>query len=80
MKRFGITPAEQQAASAAKCREIVHEITNFGVTQDDVLAIIHLLSLELEDREQMKSISELSGKYRTNRLVQLDLSNSEENE
>jgi hypothetical protein len=56
---------EKSAASngdvleAAKCREIVYEILNFGVSQRQLLIIIKLLSLELDNNEVMKSITEI---------------------
>lgn len=78
LKRFGETAAETQAISAAKCRNIVAEITNFGVSQDEILAVIHLLALELEDREQMNSIVTLAKGFRTGRIAQLDTSNDPE--
>ena len=42
---------------SAKCREIVAEIMRFGVSQDQLLTLIKLLSLELEDRNKMVSIN-----------------------
>lgn len=42
---------------SAKCREIVSEIMKFGVNQNQILTLIKLLSLELEDRNKMLSIS-----------------------
>ena len=41
---------------SAKCRQIVGEIMNFGVSQDQIETIIRLLALELEDREKMLAI------------------------
>lgn len=78
MIRFGETPSESQAKSAAKCRDIVKEIVSFGVSQDEIFAIIQLLSLELENREQMTSLVELCKKYRTNRLVELNSAEDQE--
>lgn len=78
MKRFGETAAEAQAKSATKCRDIVAEIVNFGVSQDEMLAVIHLIALELENRDQMSSIVNLVKGYRTGRLVQLDTTNDTE--
>lgn len=40
-----------------RCREIVKEIINFGVTQDQILMIMQLLSYELEDHEKMQILS-----------------------
>ena len=42
-----------------QCREIVKEIIEFGVSEDQKLQIIHLLSLELESRDKMLGISSL---------------------
>ncbi len=78
MKRFGETAAEAQAKSAVKCRNIVSEIVNFGISQDEVLAVIQLLALELEDRNQMTSIVDVVKKYRTGRIVQLDTTDESE--
>ena len=42
-----------------RCRQIVTEILDFGVTQEQVKTIINLLALELEDRGLMLKINEL---------------------
>jgi hypothetical protein len=57
-ERFGETAAEAEAKEMLKCRQIVSEITSFGVSQRETLRIIHLLSLELEDREVMVSLAD----------------------
>lgn len=49
---------EAEVLEAAKCREIVHEIMNFGVNQRQILTLLKLLSLELEDNSAMKKITE----------------------
>ncbi len=41
---------------SAKCRQIVNEIMDFGVSQEQIETIIRLLALELEDRETMVAI------------------------
>lgn len=41
---------------AVKCREIIKEILDFGVSQGQILTLIKFLALELEDREAMVSI------------------------
>ena len=46
--------------SYEKTRNIVKEIIDFGVSQNEILKIIELLSLELEDREKMLSIINLT--------------------
>ena len=50
MKKYGNTQEENDILQSAKCREIVHEILNFGVNQGQIKTIIKLLSLELESR------------------------------
>ena len=45
--------------SIRKSREITQEIMNFGVSQNEILKIIELLSLELEDITLMKEISKI---------------------
>ena len=45
--------------SYEKTRNIVKEVIDFGVSQNEILKIIELLSLELEDREKMLSIVNL---------------------
>tara|TARA_R100000734_G_C3293869_1_gene85296 strand:+ start:213 stop:446 length:234 start_codon:yes stop_codon:yes gene_type:complete len=42
-----------------ECREIVKEILNFGVDQYQIENIIMLLSLELEDNDKMKKITNI---------------------
>ena len=44
---------------AAKCREIVHEVMDFGVNHRQLLIIIKLLSLELDSNVLMKKINEI---------------------
>lgn len=59
IKRYGKTKEETYAESMKKCRNIVTTIMDFGVTQFEILKIIGLLSLELENRNQLKQISDL---------------------
>ena len=47
-----------------QAREIVKEISDFGVSQDQIFQIIHLLALELENREAMVELSSLAKEYR----------------
>lgn len=46
-----------------RCREIVKEIVNFGVTQDQILLVIQLLSYELDDHEKMQELTSLLREY-----------------
>lgn len=56
---YGTTESESAAKEMLRCRQIVAEIINFGVSQRELLRIVHLLSLELEDREVMLKLAEL---------------------
>lgn len=63
IKRYGATTMEQAAKNSQQCREIVSEVLKFGVTQQQILRIAYLLSLELENREAMVDISTCIKKY-----------------
>ena len=56
-KVYGETTDEKSVKDRARCREIVSEIMRFGVTQEQIVQIAYLLSLELEDREAMLHLS-----------------------
>lgn len=49
-----------------RAREIVQEILRFGVNQQEIMHIIYLLSLNLENPEQMKEITSVIKKYTEN--------------
>ena len=59
IKKFKSLKENQLVLESAKSREIVHEIMNFGVSQHQIIKIIKLLSLELDDINMMKSITEV---------------------
>ena len=61
--RFGQTDVEKRAADSQKAREIVVEILNFGVSQQQILRIAYLLSLELENTNAMQDISQCIKTY-----------------
>jgi len=63
IKRYGTTGLEQSSKDSKQAREIVSEILNFGVTQQQILRIAYLLSLELENREAMVEISACIKEY-----------------
>lgn len=46
------------------CREIVREIKEFGVSQRQLLFLIHLLTMELENREVLMALSKIIGEVR----------------
>ena len=58
--KYGKTESEIDAENSLKCRQIVNEILNFGVSEMQKLKIIQLLSLELEDRDGMEKLSNLT--------------------
>jgi hypothetical protein len=55
--------SELTAGKLSQSREIVKEIMNFGVTQFQLMNIIYLLSLELENRDAMLEIAEITKKF-----------------
>lgn len=57
MKKYGKTEIEKDIEEISKCRLIVKEIIDYGVTEDQKKQIIKLLSLELEDVPTMKKIA-----------------------
>jgi len=57
IKKYGTTSLESAVKEVAMSREIVAEILNFGVSQQQILRVAYLLSLELENREMMIDIS-----------------------
>ena len=57
-EKFGSSNAEREANEMLRCRKVVSEILNFGVSQREIMRIMHLMSLELENREVMIDLSE----------------------
>ena len=53
---------------SAKCREIVAEIMNFGVSQHQIETLIRLLALELEDRNKMIAIRNCIESFENNSI------------
>jgi hypothetical protein len=58
-KLYSQTQSEQRADENASCRQIVREITNFGITQRQSMFLIYLLASELENVEHMQVITQL---------------------
>ena len=56
---YGQSSSEKVADENNICRQMVREINNFGVTQRQTLLVIYLLAMELENVEQMRSITKL---------------------
>jgi poly(3-hydroxyalkanoate) synthetase len=57
--RYSQSKTEQLAQENEVCRQIVKEISNFGVTQRQVLMVIYLLASELENVEQMRALTRI---------------------
>lgn len=58
--KFGKTEIEEHYEQMAVSRQIVQEILKFGVSQSQMVRVIYLLSLELEDGELLRKITELT--------------------
>ena len=56
--KIGKSEADIKVEKLKACRDIVHEIINFGVNEEQKIQIIYLLSLELENVNVMKSIAD----------------------
>lgn len=54
---YGSLRSEKLAEENTQCRNIVKEITDFGISERQKYLIMFYLSLELEDIEKMKSFS-----------------------
>lgn len=54
---YGKLPSEKMAEENKVAREIVREISNFGVSDRQRWMIMYLLSLELENVNDMRAIS-----------------------
>jgi hypothetical protein len=59
IKKFTACKEDKIILESAQCREIIHEILNFGVNQSQLHTLIKLLSLELENIDAMKKITEI---------------------
>ena len=66
--KIGKSESDKKAEDLLKCRQITSEILKFGVSQDQILQIIYLLSLELEDRDALLEISTVVKEFKTDIL------------
>jgi len=57
IKKYGKLEKETAIEDRVKARNIVQEILNFGVSQQQILYVAYLLTLELENREALSTIS-----------------------
>ena len=53
----GQLPSEKAAQEKMYCRQIIKEITDFGVSEKQKLFLVYLLALELESVENMKKLA-----------------------
>jgi len=56
---YGEAQSEKRAAENEICREVIREINHLGLSQRQLLLVIHLLALELENGTHMREISQL---------------------
>ncbi len=59
IKHYGVSTEENTASNTQKCRQIVKTLLQFGVSEQEKLKIIFLLSLELENHDYLQEISSL---------------------
>jgi len=59
MQTFGKLSSEKLAEENEECRKIVKESLNVGLTQRQQMFLIYLLSLELENIEYVKDLTEV---------------------
>ena len=58
-KQFGTSEEESLIKDKAKAREIVQTVLDYGVNQTQITQMIYLLSMELENNDLMKQITNL---------------------
>jgi len=56
---YGQAPSEKNAEENRLCREMIREINAFGVSQRQMLFLIHLLASELENIEHSRAVVKL---------------------
>ena len=54
---YGETASEKLASENEVARQIVREINRFGISDRQRWMVIHLLAMELENVEEMKSLT-----------------------
>ena len=63
VKQYGKTSTDKKTTDALQAREIVREIIEFGVSEQQILKVCYLLSLEIESISTLKDISGCIKKY-----------------
>lgn len=56
-KTYGDLNSDKLAEEIFVCRQIVNEISNFGVNDRQIINIIHLLTLQIENVDVMQELS-----------------------
>ena len=67
--KYGKSGVESSMEDMIASREIVQEILAYGVTQEQILQIAYLLTLELESRTALVEISTCIKKYKEQHSV-----------
>lgn len=57
MQTYGQLTSEKLASENEECRRIVKEILNIGITQRQQKMLIYLLAMELENIEQVQTLT-----------------------
>jgi regulator of RNase E activity RraB len=60
IRAYGIASDSDTIKDSQEAREIVKTIMDYGVSQNQLYYIIHDLALNLEDRDNMKRIADLT--------------------
>lgn len=59
LQTFGQLSSEKFAVENEECRKIVKEVINIGLTQRQQMFLIYLLSLELENINHVKDLTDV---------------------
>ena len=69
---IGKSETDKLAEDLLRFRQITSEVLNFGVSQDQIVQIIYLLSLELENRDALVDISDAAKSHRKDFLADIE--------
>lgn len=78
MQVYGKLASEKYAEDILTCRQIVSEITNFGVSQKQIWYIIYLLGLHLESVDEMNEVVGFVKETKGEELFLSGIANSKE--
>ena len=59
----------ESVESSIKCREIVQTVLDYGVNQKEIYQLIYLLSLELENIDHMKQITNFISETKKSKII-----------